>query len=381
MTIAKITLENFKCFEALEFPCAPLTLLTGFNASGKSTVLQALLLLTQGLRVGLQTNLLPLNGDFVSLGSGGDVVRHYSADPTIRLGVKTDEEEILWHFATMKELSARGLLGVVDVGYENGDGVKNWKAELLPAEVREAPVVATLQSIVFVGAARGRQRETFPVPRVPGGRAGDVGAEGEYGAYWYLEGADDEVDRARRHPSDDRETVRSQVEAWVNDLFPGGRVKVDRLAADAPVQLTFSTSKTSPWSKPANVGFGLNYVFPMLVAVLTARKGTVVVVDSAEAHLHPRAQSAVGRLLAQMANAGLQIFLETHSDHLLNGVRLAVRQGLLAPEHAAVHFFGAGEDAGNVTAISIDRNGAVSDWPEGFFDQTERDLAVLSGWA
>ena len=80
MTIAHITLRNFKCFTALDLPCTPLTLLTGHNAGGKSTALQALLLLAQGLREAPNTNLLPLNGLLVDLGAGGDVI-HHSASP------------------------------------------------------------------------------------------------------------------------------------------------------------------------------------------------------------------------------------------------------------------------------------------------------------
>jgi len=107
----------------------------------------------------------------------------------------------------------------------------------------------------------------------------------------------------------------------------------------------------------------------------------VVIIDSAEAHLHPRAQSAVGRFLGQMAGAGLQVLVETHSDHLLNGIRLAVRDSLIRSRDVALHFFEAGGATGQVTSLAIDDNGAISDWPEGFFDQTERDLAILSGWS
>ncbi len=380
MTVAKVCLENFKCFEALEVPCARLTALTGYNAAGKSTVLQALLLLAQGLRMAPHGSLLPLNGDFVALGSGGDVVRYDSSEQEIRLGVSTREETITWQLSSVKELAVRGLLRVGQVEYVKEGNASRWSAKLLPVDLAGAPVVVGLRDMICLGAGRGRERETYPVPRMPSENTGDVGVEGEHGAYWYLECADDEVEEPRRHPLDDRETVRSQIDAWLNELFPGARANADRLAADSPVQLTFSTSRTSPWSKPANVGFGLSYAFPLLVAVLTARTGSVVIVDSAEAHLHPRAQSAVGRLLAQMANAGLQIFVESHSDHLLNGIRLAVRQGLLAPEDVAIHFFGTGDRVGNVSTLSMDRNGTVSDWPDGFFDQTERDLAALSGW-
>ncbi len=120
----------------------------------------------------------------------------------------------------------------------------------------------------------------------------------------------------------------------------------------------------------------------MIVALLTASPGALIVIDSAEAHLHPRAQSVVGRMLGQMAGTGLQIFVETHSDHLLNGVRLAVRDGLLGPQDVALHFFSMNPDSttGQVTALSLDPHGAIDSWPEGFFDQAERDLAVLAGW-
>ena len=82
-----------------------------------------------------------------------------------------------------------------------------------------------------------------------------------------------------------------------------------------------------------------------------------------------------------MAGSGLHVLAESHSDHLLNGVRLAVRDGLLEPNDANIHFFKRLDQAPSVTTLAVDENGAVSDWPEGFFDQTERDLATLSGWS
>ena len=381
MIITSITLENFKCFEALELPCAPLTVLTGYNAAGKSTTLQTLLLLAQALRAAPHGRRLPLNGDLVALGSGGDVIRHGEAGKSLRLGAGSSQERITWTFVHQPELSARGLMALESVEYAR-DGVgKRSIQRIQPAIGRsKSPLASALRDTVFIGAGRAVEIETCPVPRTPSRPPGDVGANGEYAAYWYLEYADEEVAVDRRHPEEGRETVRAQVDAWLGELFPNARVNAERLTADSPVRLTFSTSRSSRGARPANVGYGLSYAFPLLVALLTAAPGTVIVVDSAEAHLHPRAQSAVGRLLGRMAGAGLQIFVETHSDHLLNGVRLAVRDGLLNPEDAALHFFGAGGDVGQVTTVAVDRTGAISDWPEGFFDQAEHDLADLSGW-
>ncbi len=381
MTITHITLRNFKCFTALDLPCAPLTLLTGHNASGKSTALQALLLLAQGLREAPNTNLLPLNGNLVNLGAAGDVVHHSASPPTLSFGAASSHERVVWQFEVDKDLAARGLMKLAEISYaKDGDSLDVPNGQIFSSTLSNSNVVGTLYRTAFISAGRDLPLDTFPVPRSSAHVRGDVGRSGEFAPYWYLEFADDEVSPMRRHPNDNRETVRAQVDAWLGELFPGARANAERLAVDSPLRLSFSLGQKSPWSKPANVGYGLSYAFPMLVALLTAEPGSTVVIDSAEAHLHPRGQSAVGYLLARMASSGLNIFAESHSDHLLNGVRLAVRDGLLEPNDATIHFFGRLTQAPSVTTLAVDKNGTISDWPEGFFDQTERDLATLSGW-
>ena len=381
MTISLMTLQRFKCFTALDLPCAPLTLLTGHNAGGKSTTLQSLLLLAQGLREAPTSDLLPLNGPLVELGTGSDVVQHSASPPGFSLGAHSHTERAVWRFEADKDISARGLMRLVDVTYaKDGHPDHVLGSRVLPLDLAGSDLVASLRNATFISAGREMQLDAYPVPRSSAHILGDVGGSGEYAPYWYLESADEEVNPKRRHPDDNRETVRAQVDAWLNELFPEARVNAERLASDAPVRLSFAIGQTSPWSKPANVGYGLSYAFPMIVALLIAPAGSVVVIDSAEAHLHPRAQSAVGHLLGRMAGAGLQVLVESHSDHLLNGVRLAVRDGLLPPNDVAIHFFGRGGQGAPVISVAVDRNGGVSDWPEGFFDQTERDLATLSGW-
>jgi len=376
-----IELRNFKCYEALELPCAALTVLTGYNAAGKSTALQALLLLAQALQTGAGGE-LPLNGEAVSLGSEGDVLRHGAVESSFSLGMRTADERIRWTFGSQRVRSGRGLVPLRALEYlQGGEAMRQEPERIWPVSGKNgSPLALALASTAYVSAARVVPLDSFPVPRTASRLAGDVGAAGEFAPYWYVECADEDVPSDRRHPRDASGTVRAQVDAWLNELFPGARANADRLSPDAPIRLSFSLSRTSPWARPANVGFGLSYAFPMLVALLTREKGSIVVVDSAEAHLHPRAQSAVGRLLGQMAGAGMQIFVETHSDHLLSGVRLAVRDGLVQPDDVALHFVGQNGVAGQVTTLAVDKNGAVSDWPEGFFDQAENDLAILSGW-
>jgi predicted ATPase len=212
-------------------------------------------------------------------------------------------------------------------------------------------------------------------------RAAQVGVDGRYAPYIYYRLADDEVPVHRRKATETGTTVRKQVDAYLSMLFPGAQVNVQALAATSLFALQFRVAELGPWLRPANVGFGYAYVFPILVALVTAQDGQAVVIDSPEAHLHPFAQSQMGRILAQFAAAGVQVIVETHSDHLLNGARLAVREGEIHAEDVALHFFsGTAAAQHGVTSPVLDENGRVDNWPEGFFDQGERDLARLAGW-
>ncbi|MFC9853066.1 AAA family ATPase [Streptomyces prasinus] len=115
----------------------------------------------------------------------------------------------------------------------------------------------------------------------------------------------------------------------------------------------------------------------MIVAGLLTGPGDLLIVENPEAHLHPGGQSKLGRFLARVAGAGAQVIVETHSDHVLNGARLAVaEERILRPEDAIVHYFGE-EEAGSAP-IEFTARGELTEWPRGFFDQIEQDLGRLA---
>jgi len=218
----------------------------------------------------------------------------------------------------------------------------------------------------------------MPVPNDSSRPFWDVGSDGSYAAFILDQRGAEVVEAGRRRPSNDTETVQGQVDGWLDLLFPGARVSASILEGVQLIRLEFRTGRTTGWVKPSNIGFGLGYAFPLLVALMNAPQGTVVIVDSPEAHLHPRAQSLLGRMLAQVAGAGVQILVETHSDHLLNGIRLGVRDGLIESKDTVVHFFSSANDLGEVETLEIDKDGGLSQWPVGFFDQAINDLVELS---
>jgi predicted ATPase len=128
--------------------------------------------------------------------------------------------------------------------------------------------------------------------------------------------------------------------------------------------------------RATNVGFGLSYVLPVVLALLS-EPGTLCLIENPESHLHPRGQAKLAELAARASKAGVQVFVETHSDHFMDGVRIAVRDGIINPEHAAFHYFEREGTRTIVTSPQIDTDGRLSQWPTGFFDQHEENLVKL----
>jgi len=125
-----------------------------------------------------------------------------------------------------------------------------------------------------------------------------------------------------KHPKAKSDSLLHQTIGWLNDISPGVRLVIEDIkSADLlklGVQFETPDGFTNEFS-PLNVGFGILYVLPVIVNLLRARPGDLVLLENPESHLHPQGQSAIGRLLAASAANGVQIFCESHSDHIING--------------------------------------------------------------
>jgi len=327
VTLDLLSIREFKCFRKADVALAPMTILTGFNAAGKSTTLQSLLLLAQGLRTAPKSRYLPLNGPMVRLGTAGDVVRRNGDEP-VRFGVNGFGSSLTWQLgiATREESAddewetddsgRRERLEVLQVFLDGEPVYTDRRPQIRPplSELRKA-----IHNIIYLSASRHGQQDIFPSPDDSEPVHADVGNEGQFAPWWYVRTADNKVHPNRRHPEDPSITVRSQVDAWLNHLFPGTAANAKAIADTSYARLEFKIGRTGNWSRPANIGYGLSYAFPLIVALLNARPGQIVIVDSPEAHLHPRAQSRMGGMLATFAAAGVQLLIESHSDHVLSG--------------------------------------------------------------
>jgi len=388
-----LKIASFKCFNSLSLPLTPLTLLTGFNAAGKSTTLQSILLISQALRFNSRATELHLNGSLVRLGTLGEILN--SGQGNVIFSVEDDRAEITWslqahdrtkedslQIKSLKIRSAKGLRKYSDIQTLN---------MLLPpsADSEAMQLVERLGEVIFLSAIRIGTSEVFPTPEEVSLVHANVGIQGEFAPWWFQQFLDEDIDELRCHPSDKATTLRRQFNAWASELFPGAQANAQTIKKTSLVRLELRIGDISDWRRPSNIGYGLTYAFPVIVAGLLAKPQQILIIDSPEAHLHPLGQSKIGYFLSQMAATGVQVIIETHSDHVLNGVRLAVQNKKIAHDKVAVHFFARPDvtttqvtstDSSHIVSPLIDSQGNLSEWPDGFFDQSEKDLARLAGW-
>jgi predicted ATPase len=361
-----LLVENFKCLKKKLVPLSSLTLMTGFNAAGKSTAIQSILLGSQMARSGGDCRGVPLNGELVKLGTTGDVLCQYADEPEIRFTYTTlDEDAILKLDASISSQTSLAMAP--------GSSLKDSKE-----------ILHILRNTIHISATRSGTLDVFPSPDDISPIFADVGECGQFAPWWFDKYCDDDIPAEKMHPDEKSAVLRRQFIAWANEIFPGSEANTESIDRTPLVRLELRIGLQDQWKRPANIGYGLTYVFPILVAGLLAKKGQVLIIDSPEAHLHPMGQSKIGYFLAVIAAAGVQVIIETHSDHILNGVRLAVSKNSILNSEVAIHFFSPSQSVSDnsPTVISplIDRRGNLSEWPDGFFDQSDKDLSTLSGW-
>lgn len=402
--ITKIHLDNLKCFKALSLPLGKLTLLTGFNAAGKSTSIQSLLLLTQTMRTSSNKWMVPLNGPLIQLGTIGDVL-HDGANGKISISIESESEKLTWDLTSESRAQAQSInesrvqahsMSVSQITWQKGgesvslgavDTPNEPLVSLLPISCENEELkklTATIDETIYLSALRVGTVDIQQVPENPAQINADVGVCGEFAAWWYEKYADEPIAASRMHPNESAPFLRRQLNAWLGYIFTGAQFTATRFPNSQFLQLLFRNHESDSWRKPSNIGYGLSYALPILVAGLTAKEGQILVIDSPEAHLHPRGQSIMGHFLSIVASSGVQVIVETHSDHVLNGIRLSVRNTSIKPEEVAIHFFNtrprSADDPAHVVSPLMDKSGNLSDWPGGFFDQAENDLTQLAGW-
>jgi len=331
--IKTLELIGFKSFVADDIEFGGLTLLTGINSSGKSSIVQALLLLEKCAA-----------GAPVSLKGHGslDEMRNPFSKEGIRIRAALEEnQEIGFSFD-------KGQLRDLDVSNH-----------------KDFP------KIIYIGADRYGPETSMPIFH----DSVALGSRGE-NLFKCIEFYENELlNPILRHENAQGDTFAFNLEAWLGVIAPNVKLKsVIQRQSDSSFAL-FNDFRAK------NVGFGLSYTLPVITALLlgTLTPNNVVIIENPEAHLHPRGQTEMARLICKCVEAGAQVIIETHSDHLLNGVRIYTKKSdTRFFEQVQIYWFQLDDNKNTVVeSTSIAPDGRLYEWPVGLADQFEINASQL----
>jgi predicted ATPase len=365
--ISSLSIRNFKCFREQSFDFGKLNIFCGANGVGKSSVVQSLLIIREAIQCKEQPVFVGLNHLFEQdLGQLQDVFHANPSNDQIQFNIRTPV----------------GGYGI----YAKADSSRAENA-FLEFESFTVPEIKCFKSretggFTYLSPERDGPRDLQQIQSAPMKHL-QIGNKGEYVAEVLLANEREIVRPELRYPQsskDNRGTDRlqSQLEVWAGEVFPGIELKtVTSPGTNAVGVRVKKRGVESDWLKPTNVGFGISYCLPIILSGLLSHDDGMLIVDGPEAHLHPASQSKIAQFLCHVAQANTQVVIETHSDHILNGIRLGVAKGIISPQDVKLHSLSRGEGHVISESITIAKSGSLSIWPSGFFDQTEKDLAEI----
>ncbi len=367
--IKKITIKNFKLFETIDQKLKPLTLLTGMNGRGKSSFLQALLLAWSTFEE--QGRNFRLNNRFIRLGSLKDIVPWHngSYEFSITLNIAGD----IWSICN-RHFRLHDSQGVSP----NGTYISGYKMDY------ELPAEKQLPHIQYLSTYRMGDMQSYPdATEALEIRSLSVGnGDGRATAHFLQQHGKEPVSvSALKNPATESERLDDQVNAWLKVISPDLDMRIVTFGPNYQIRYIPAQSIGNPTesANASNVGYGITYALPLITAILSSSPGDVVIVETPEAHVHPAGQARLMDLCALAAANGIQVILETHSDHIVNGLLRNVKQNVISPEYVSVLFFDKEEEAETpeVFDMQVTEKGRILAPRKNFFDQYRSDLRAL----
>lgn len=410
--ITNISIEGFKSLESeCNIEVRPLTILAGANSSGKSSVIQPLLLLKQTLEATYDPGALKLDGPNVKFTNASQIFSRIPGKPegdrfTIKLtldggislantyGKSSDDvPEILE--ATIQENGVSATLNnamtheevlnyLLSFYIDNYNFLEKFEwiiesdrcfiglkcTSALKYQSVDIPVVfypisskinlfdSEIRRLIHVPGFRGNPERNY---KITGAGSIFPGTFENYAAtiIFYWQAIKKEKLKELWKAMETLGLTSKVVAQKLNDI------EIELLVSNLPGKGPENNLRSI-----ADVGFGLSQILPVIVALIAAEPGQLVYLEQPEIHLHPRATAALGDLLVKAANRGVKVIVETHSDLLLRRVQSLVAEGKIEPENVKLHWFQLSDNGvTEIGSADMDDAGAYGeDWPEDFSD-------------
>ena len=341
--ITELKLKNFKSFLERTIAFSPLTVLTGMNGSGKSSVIQAIRIIQKSCGDGygdprLDDHVLP-----------NKLKSKLTKENRYSLILKKDSET----YSTEVNGIESGAYGFI-----HDDGKRK----------------SDLACISYISADR-----YGPKNQLPAGNANEISDVGIYGEYVIAF-----LDKFQYSKVPERLRLKQEDE----NLLDNANSWLSLIAKDSILSYEKNQSLNVYYPLyngivPTETGYGISFTLPVIVSLLYADEKNserVIMIENPESHLHPAAQAEIGKLIALAAANGKQVIIETHSDHIMDGIRIAAKQGKIDAHDVKFHFLrrDSFEEETTVETPELNQDGKLSFWPEGFFDQGLKDKALLA---
>ena len=440
--LTRLKLENFKAWRKADIPLGKVTGFFGSNSAGKSSILQFLLLLKQTKNATDRGLVLEFGGtsDLVSLGTFKDVIHQHDEEARLRwlLEWNLPKKMFVYHwigFPSDEALESNSLQTRCEVGFRRErlwpyeltyrcddidftlqmkDGsekdfelhashpefkfVRNpgraWplphpiKTHLFPNEINrfyqnagflsqfELEYEELMDSVYYLGPLREYPRREY---HWAGSSPYDVGQRGERTMDAVLAATLRGEKRSLGYKKR-RKPFQEMIAHWLNELRLINEFSLDEIAEGT--NLYQALVRTSPYSVPTaltDVGFGVSQVLPALVLLYYVPRGSTILMEQPEIHLHPSVQSGLADVMLNVAEArNVQIIVESHSEHLMRRLQRRVAEGHASSDDVKLYFVSASKGAAKADDLALNMWGEIENWPPEFFGDEMGEIAAIT---
>ena len=362
----KIKIKNFKSLKKATIKLKNLNLFVGTNSSGKSSAIQSLLVMHQNL---IREDNCGFNGPYISLGSFNEI-RNYSSRKSGKVSIEAEEngQKYKLEFSPLDE-----------------DGKKEY------AIISDSLCEKYNKTLKYLSCHRVGAKNLYSK-----NYDGDdnIGNEGEYAISYLSDMGDQPIESELIAPSTNQNSyvtndLKTQTNYWLNKIV-STEIKIKKIEKTDSVRAEYlsavSREGMKKHTRPIHVGSGVSYLISIIIVCLSSRKGDIIIIENPEIHLHPKAQAQLCDFLYFISKSGRQLIVETHSDHIFDGVRAGTAIGEMETDNISINFFRRKNNSSNteVIPIVIGAKGRVSSFNpneelQDLFDQFDINLDKMLG--